>query len=469
MSQLLNKKVISPSRRGLTFSYDGMGGRFEAGKGYKYVIASGGNKLLITPTEDDEHNKVSRKKAGTKVKSLIDLRSKAVKALMATAASVEIYIYDDRIVVKVIAASGEEGYIELDGKFLEDFHFSQILLPSLDLAHALEIVSMFSGAGLLDVGFTKGNPLEVVFAIDYNEAATKTYRHNLGDHVVHGSVYDYDIRSLPRAKILMGGPSCKPYSSVRCDRTRIAASDHYEADNLDAYINWALNSSNSYDVAVIENVPGFKTMDKGYHFNKLMSAMGTKFRDVSYGIVRNDFLGGFQKRSRFIAVFSNIGKIEVPVERTREAGTVAEAFAKITDDYPNRDDQTISSERVRKRLSYVPQGGNYMSIPEELRSRGKFADTYKRLSYDEPSCTIVNWRKCIIAPPVGDRVLSVAEAAVLQGLDSTFEFVGRVSDMQQQVANGVPIEIGMELGKRVYEQIKAFYKPFRYTQEVAYA
>ena len=40
-------------------------------------------------------------------------------------------------------------------------------------------------------------------------------------------------------------------------------------------------------------------------------------------------------------------------------------------------------------------------------------------------------------PPVGNRILSVAEAAALMGLNKEFQFFGSLNDKQQQVGNGV--------------------------------
>lgn len=70
-------------------------------------------------------------------------------------------------------------------------------------------------------------------------------------------------------------------------------------------------------------------------------------------------------------------------------------------------------------------------------SSQRHSDTYRRLSYDEPAVTIVNWRKVNIMPPEGNRSLSVAEAASLMGLNGSFEFIGNLSAKQQILGNGV--------------------------------
>ena len=68
---------------------------------------------------------------------------------------------------------------------------------------------------------------------------------------------------------------------------------------------------------------------------------------------------------------------------------------------------------------------------------------YRRIDRNKPSISIANWRKFLLSPPKWtnsdewDRILTVSEAAALQGLDRHFSFLGSLNAMQQMVANGV--------------------------------
>ncbi len=56
----------------------------------------------------------------------------------------------------------------------------------------MKIVSLFSGAGGLDLGLVQaGN--EVVWANDVDASAVETYRKNLGDHIVCKDAYSFGI------------------------------------------------------------------------------------------------------------------------------------------------------------------------------------------------------------------------------------------------------------------------------------
>ncbi len=84
------------------------------------------------------------------------------------------------------------------------------------------VVSMFSGCGGMDLGFTGGFevfgrryrslPFEIIWANDLNGEACKTYRRNLGHDIHRGDVWSL-INSMPQsADVLVGGFPCQDIS-----------------------------------------------------------------------------------------------------------------------------------------------------------------------------------------------------------------------------------------------------------------
>lgn len=71
----------------------------------------------------------------------------------------------------------------------------------------LKVISLFSGCGGMDLGFTGGFkflgkkysklPFEIIWANDFNAAACTTYKKNIGDHIVHGDIWSL-IDQIPR-------------------------------------------------------------------------------------------------------------------------------------------------------------------------------------------------------------------------------------------------------------------------------
>lgn len=463
MSILVEKKEKSSSDRGLTFTYDGEHQSLSVGTKYKYIVNRKTNSIIITPAKEDEGYTISRKQSGEKIRSLIDLRNKAVRKVVSKCERMEVLIFDDRIIVKLITGDDEVVY-DIDRALISSIN-DIIVLGSLELSDALKTISIFCGSGMFDLGFERAN-FDLQVSIDYNEAAIHTYNRNLKPVGVCASVYDYDYRNLPPAKVLIGCPSCKPFSMVRCNRNEVDAAQHEEAGNLDAFIEWSLSSNNDYDVLAMENVANFASINGGYYLNKLVDALSSKY-ELSYGIVNAYDLGGAQNRRRFVMIASKIGGIQVPTDVNIPGRTVGDVLSSLEPSHPNYFDFPRSGEVVRSRMSFVGSGENYTKIPIKFRSSSRFSNSYRRLSMDEPSPTIVHARKCVLIAPIregedSNRIVSVAEAARIQGLDNDFVFYGSLDEKYQQVSNGVPYEISNIMAKRIYDRLVEVYKQPRF-------
>ena len=120
---------------------------------------------------------------------------------------------------------------------------------------------------------------------------------------------------------------------------------------------------------------------------------------------------------------------------------------------------SLNNDLVIQRYAYIPQGGNWRDIPDELMKN--YADKsrchsgiYKRLRDDAPSVVISNYRKSMLIHPTQDRGLSVREAARLQSFPDNFIFQGPHMSIQQQIGNAVP----PLLSKAVFNQILSYYE-----------
>ncbi len=91
----------------------------------------------------------------------------------------------------------------------------QLLSPSVGMMGAVRrptVVSLYSGAGGLDLGFISAG-FEVIFANDADRWAVETYRHNIGDHMVGGDVLQTPLPSVS-PDVLVGGPPCQGFSVI---------------------------------------------------------------------------------------------------------------------------------------------------------------------------------------------------------------------------------------------------------------
>ena len=113
-----------------------------------------------------------------------------------------------------------------------------------------------------------------------------------------------------------------------------------------------------------------------------------------------------------------------------------------------------SNELVTKRMSYIPEGGNWRDIPEELGTGGGVhSNAYKRLDSSKPSVTIKHAAKAMIIHPWRNRILTVREVARLQSFDDDFILTGTGSDQHQQLANAVPPLLGKAIAEQIFKNL----------------
>ena len=75
----------------------------------------------------------------------------------------------------------------------------------------IRAISLFSGAGGMDLGFIRAG-IEVVWANDFDKNACDTYKANIGSHITCCSILDIDYSTLPDCDLIFGGPPCQGFS-----------------------------------------------------------------------------------------------------------------------------------------------------------------------------------------------------------------------------------------------------------------
>ena len=83
----------------------------------------------------------------------------------------------------------------------------------------LKVVSLFSGAGGMDLGFMNAG-FEVIWANDFFEDAVNSYRKNLGRHMIHGDITKIASNNIPDgADVIIGGFPCQGFSVANTKRS----------------------------------------------------------------------------------------------------------------------------------------------------------------------------------------------------------------------------------------------------------
>ena len=81
----------------------------------------------------------------------------------------------------------------------------------------MNVVSLFSGAGGLDLGFIQAGH-NIVWANDLFHDAVSTYRLNIGNHIVEEDIHKISSEDIPNCDIVIGGFPCQGFSIANTGR-----------------------------------------------------------------------------------------------------------------------------------------------------------------------------------------------------------------------------------------------------------
>ena len=156
----------------------------------------------------------------------------------------------------------------------------------------MKIISLFSGAGGLDLGLTQaGNT--VIWANDIDKDAVATYKENIGDHIVCDDIKNIDISTLPDADVVVGGFPCQGFSQA--NRLRTLEDDRNQLYRF--FYNTIKIKQPKYFIA--ENVKGILSLGKGeaiLEYPHLLKRLPSPWRA----------LRDFRSLKEFCSVFSSI-------------------------------------------------------------------------------------------------------------------------------------------------------------------
>ena len=120
----------------------------------------------------------------------------------------------------------------------------------------MKVVSLFTGAGGLDLGFVWAGH-DIVWANDNDRNACETYSRNIGDHVVCGDIAALPSSAIPDCDIVIGGFPCQGFSVANSGRH---AGDRRNLLYLEM-VRVVRDKAPRYFVA--ENVKGLLSMSRG--------------------------------------------------------------------------------------------------------------------------------------------------------------------------------------------------------------
>lgn len=341
-------------------------------------------------------------------------------------------------------------------------------LPSLSSSEAPGFVDLFSGGGGFKLGFTKAGLRPLVCA-DNHKSVAATHFHNypnvpfifgdLGLPETQKKVAEL-VQGQPFA--IVGGPPCQGFSVF--GKRRLAKTTQAEA-RLDprnrlvfSFVDMVSKLMPRW--VIIENVPGFASLDGGKFVEKVVRELqNVGYSNIEYRILDAADYGVPQRRQRFLLIANRTGHVipwpkkkffATPQDWQKPYRTVGEAIADLTEPI-SFEKHTCHVPMLHKplqvaRFARIPEGGklDVESLPADLRKGYRtdliknFSHVFKRLHRSRPSLTLVPGHNAFPIHPWLDRALTVREAARLQTFPDEIEFKGSREDQCLQVGNAFP-------------------------------
>jgi len=360
----------------------------------------------------------------------------------------------------------------------------------------LRVVSLFSGAYGLDLGFELAG-FRVTVALDISENSYRNLKANRPRvPFLLGDIRKFSTEEILKeaglkpgeADVITGGPPCQPFSPAGRRRSL----NDPRAAPLTEFIRVIKEARPK--TFVMEEVPGILSArvkhvpikERGKRLLTPEEEPGSAWRiileelkktgyRVSWKVLNAADYGTPQVRERVIVVgvrpdlksdpiFPEPTHSRRPVDLFKRLGpwlTLAEALSGIR----NHIGFTPLPPKYTKYAKYVPPGGNWRQIPDELKPEAMNAaysagggrmGFYRRLTWFEPSPTLVTspaMKATMMIHPWEDRPLSVGEYLRIQGFPDEWRVVVAVQDAYRLFGEAVPVPLARAVARAVRDKI----------------
>jgi DNA (cytosine-5)-methyltransferase 1 len=356
---------------------------------------------------------------------------------------------------------------------------------------ARTVVSLFSGAGGLDLGLEAAG-WHILAQIEMDEDCVGTlrnqaHRRSVRTEILNDRIEDISPRALRKRlglergelTLLAGGPPCQPFTT---SGLRQAINDRRASSLFPAYFKFV--DEFRPRVLLIENVDGLLSAalrhrplmkrgwrhppmrpeeQKGSFLQWFLNELVRKGYSMSWGVAEAADYGVPQMRQRAILI-GVLGDqpCYLPQARfgngtRRRYRTVRAALKRLKELGPVQP----LSERKRYVYSLIPAGGNWRDLSDTMRRRtmgaayaadGGKSGWWRRLSWDTPAPTILGMpdhSSTGLIHPDEVRCLSINECAAIQTFPRHVRFAGSPRSQYQQIGNAVPVLLAKALGDHV--------------------
>ncbi len=172
-----------------------------------------------------------------------------------------------------------------------------------------KVISLFSGAGGMDIGFINSG-FEIVWANDFFKEAVESYRNNIGDHIIYGDITKIKSSEMPDdIDLVIGGFPCQGFSVANTKRSMKDERNFLYKEML------RVIRDKKPKFFVAENVKGILSMEGG----KVIKMIKKDFESLGYNVdarlLNAAEYGVPQARERVVIIGNRLG-LENPYPKT---------------------------------------------------------------------------------------------------------------------------------------------------------
>lgn len=163
------------------------------------------------------------------------------------------------------------------------------------------VISLFSGAGGMDLGFINAG-FEIVWANDFFKEAVESYKKNVDDRIVYGDITKIDSSEMPDdIDLVIGGFPCQGFSVANTKRSMRDERNFLYKEML------RVIDDKKPKFFVAENVKGILSMKKGKVFEMIKKDFKKLGYDVDAKLLNAAEYGVPQARERVVIIGNRIG------------------------------------------------------------------------------------------------------------------------------------------------------------------
>jgi DNA (cytosine-5)-methyltransferase 1 len=351
------------------------------------------------------------------------------------------------------------------------------------MAGTIKTLSLFSGAGGLDLGFHQAG-FDIVACVEIEEAYCKTLRANSGGNRAlgpHAQVFCEDVNAFDPTpfvnvgiECIIGGPPCQTFSAAGRRSGGVIGTGDARGRLFERYCE--ILSLIQPRVFVFENVYGLPGANGGGPWREMLSAFSDLGYQLKAEVVDAADYGVPQHRERLIMVGYRDADFQFPLPTCGPDSTSGAPLVSIRTAIA---DLQSSGEPFHDGLGgmyghllpLVPEGLNYafftaeMGHPEpQFAWRSKFHDLLYKVDPDAPARTLKAQPGKFTGPfHWKNRHFTIDELRRLQSFPDDYEIVGRYNQVVEQIGNSVPPRLAYVMASAVRDQL------LRPTKQVEFA